>query len=147
MNRLKTLLSSALSRKAGAKPAISTLLVTGTSGDDTLFGTTASDTLQGFDGNDTLFGDLGNDTLEGGAGNDTLYGGNGTDFISFANSGGQTENTISLWATAAAKLSTSIKPACLARARDAALLCFEAHSTRAPLVAAQAPMVEPMFPG
>ena len=85
MNRLKTLLSSALSRKAAGKPAISTLLVAGTSGDDTLFGTAASDTLQGFGGNDTLHGDAANDTLEGGTGADTLYGGAGIDFVSFAN--------------------------------------------------------------
>jgi Ca2+-binding RTX toxin-like protein len=55
------------------------LLVTGTSGVDTLFGGNANDTLFGYAGFDTLVGGAGNDILIGGAGDDTLRGGLGAD--------------------------------------------------------------------
>jgi hypothetical protein len=54
---------------------------------------------------------------------------------------------MSLDPTAAAKLFASIKPACCARARDAVLRWSEAQSTRAPLLAAHAPIVAPILPG
>lgn len=58
------------------------LVVTGTSGNDTLYGVGAfDDTLYGGAGNDSLYGYDGNDILEGGEGNDTLDGGRGADIL------------------------------------------------------------------
>jgi Ca2+-binding RTX toxin-like protein len=58
------------------------LVVTGTSGNDSLFGVgTFDDTLYGGAGNDSLYGSDGSDILEGGAGNDTLDGGRGADIL------------------------------------------------------------------
>jgi serralysin len=65
-------------------------VITGTSGNDSLFGDIGNDslsglggkdTLRGFAGDDTLRGDGGNDTLFGGADNDSLVGGGGADRI------------------------------------------------------------------
>jgi Ca2+-binding RTX toxin-like protein len=64
------------------------VLITGTSGNDSLVGDAGNDTLDGLGGNDylgglggtdLLFGGAGNDTLEGGAGIDTMEGGLGDD--------------------------------------------------------------------
>lgn len=76
------------------------LVITGTSGNDTLSGTanyvnvisggagvdiisggSLGDTLRGGDGNDTLYGGAGDDLLEGGDGNDILDGGRGADIL------------------------------------------------------------------
>lgn len=61
----------------------STLLVTGTSGNDTLVGTDGADTLDGQTGEDVLYGGDGDDILKGGANGDTfmIVAGNGSDTI------------------------------------------------------------------
>lgn len=82
-----------------ASETATSLLKSGSSGNDTLTGTAAgdkffgnlgNDTLKGLAGNDLLFGGYGDDKLDGGDGNDrlvggygsdTLIGGNGNDFI------------------------------------------------------------------
>ncbi|MBX8505522.1 calcium-binding protein [Pseudomonas lijiangensis] len=56
-------------------------VLSGRGGDDLLSGGEGRDTLNGEEGNDTLLGGLGNDTLSGGAGNDTLDGGAGNDSL------------------------------------------------------------------
>jgi Ca2+-binding RTX toxin-like protein len=77
------------------------LLITGSSGADTICGFGGNDAIDGLGGNDTVFGDGcgataaaaagtgGNDTLNGGKGNDTLYGGPGNDTLN----GGPGRNT------------------------------------------------------
>jgi len=71
------------------------LVLTGTTGADTLHGTSGrntirglagDDTLQGFAGNDCLFGGDGSDLLDGGAGADLLHGGSGNDVLRGAGS-------------------------------------------------------------
>ena len=54
-------------------------IITGTTGNDTLYGTEAIDQIDGLTGNDTIFGYGGNDILIGTSGNDILYGGDGDD--------------------------------------------------------------------
>ncbi len=54
-------------------------IITGTSGNDTLFGTAGPDAISGLAGNDRLYGGTGNDILQGNAGNDLLVGGVGND--------------------------------------------------------------------
>lgn len=54
-------------------------IITGTTGNDTLYGTEAIDQIDGLAGNDTIFGYGGNDVLIGTSGNDILYGGDGDD--------------------------------------------------------------------
>ncbi|WP_122290019.1 calcium-binding protein [Pseudomonas savastanoi] len=56
-------------------------VLNGRAGDDLLSGGEGRDTLNGEDGDDTLLGGLGNDTLNGGAGNDVLDGGTGNDIL------------------------------------------------------------------
>ncbi|KPW44116.1 Calcium binding hemolysin protein, partial [Pseudomonas syringae pv. berberidis] len=56
-------------------------VLNGRAGDDLLSGGEGRDTLNGEDGDDALLGGLGNDTLNGGAGNDTLDGGAGNDSL------------------------------------------------------------------
>ncbi|MBX8617208.1 calcium-binding protein [Pseudomonas cichorii] len=56
-------------------------VLSGRAGDDLISGGEGRDTLYGEEGNDTLLGGLGNDTLSGGAGNDTLDGGAGNDSL------------------------------------------------------------------
>ncbi|WP_187287228.1 beta strand repeat-containing protein [Methylotenera mobilis] len=59
-----------------AKLTTDGLVVTGTSGNDTLNGLSSyNNTLLGMEGNDVLSGGGGNDILDGGAGNDVLNGG------------------------------------------------------------------------
>ncbi|RMQ40696.1 Calcium binding hemolysin protein, partial [Pseudomonas cichorii] len=53
----------------------------GLEGDDVLNGRAGDDLLSGGDGRDTLYGEEGNDTLLGGIGNDSLSGGNGNDTL------------------------------------------------------------------
>ncbi|WP_310734336.1 Ig-like domain-containing protein [Ideonella livida] len=75
-------------------PAMSlSILVSGTSGDDTLNGGGGNDTVQGGGGNDTLTGGAGNDTVQGEAGDDyitydagdaSIDGGTGNDTLGFA---------------------------------------------------------------
>ncbi|MBE2278278.1 MAG: hypothetical protein IAE87_18510 [Rhodobacteraceae bacterium] len=63
-------------------PVVATSLVqSGTSGDDTLRGDAGNDTLQGLDGADLLEGKGGSDRLLGGDGTDTLIGGAEDDFL------------------------------------------------------------------
>lgn len=57
------------------------MVMTGTSGNDTLFGGLLGDLLEGLDGNDHLYGDAANDTLDGGGGNDFLDGGAGSNTL------------------------------------------------------------------
>jgi Ca2+-binding RTX toxin-like protein len=67
------------------------MIITGTSGNDTLTGTAGDDTIDALDGvdsvnaaagNDTVFGGAGIDFLDGGLGNDEVHGGDGDDSIS-----------------------------------------------------------------
>ena len=53
------------------------LVLTGTTGNDTILGGVDDDQISGLDGNDLLDGKGGDDTLEGGPGNDELIGGTG----------------------------------------------------------------------
>ncbi|MBI3902098.1 MAG: type I secretion C-terminal target domain-containing protein [Nitrosomonadales bacterium] len=55
------------------------VVLTGTSGADTLTGTSSADLLSGMAGNDTLNGGGGDDTILGGVGNDIMTGGIGAD--------------------------------------------------------------------
>jgi serralysin len=64
----------------GAMPSIS-LLLEGTSSEDTINGGYGNDTLIGGAGYDVLNGGAGDDSLEGGMGGDTLAGGLGNDII------------------------------------------------------------------
>ena len=54
-------------------------LITGSTGNDTLYGEYGDDTLDGGEGNDTLNGGVGNDTLRDGRGLNVLAGGEGND--------------------------------------------------------------------
>lgn len=66
----------------------STMVPSGTPGNDVLNGTSGDDTLSGLAGNDTLNGNAGNDVLNGGTGTDALNGGAGNDTYNIsANSG------------------------------------------------------------
>ena len=67
--------------------------LTGSSGNDTIDGLAGSDTIRGGagidslfggKGNDALYGDDGDDTLVGGTGDDQLYGGKGSDSATFS---------------------------------------------------------------
>jgi Ca2+-binding RTX toxin-like protein len=58
---------------------VKTMVLQGTTGNDTVTGYASNDTLNGLAGNDYLHGHAGNDTLNGGAGNDTMTGGTGDD--------------------------------------------------------------------
>jgi Ca2+-binding RTX toxin-like protein len=53
----------------------------GSDGDDRLYGNVGNDSLSGGKGNDVINGGEGNDTLDGGAGNDVLIGGPGSDVM------------------------------------------------------------------
>ncbi|KQV44058.1 MULTISPECIES: hypothetical protein [unclassified Rhizobium] len=64
-----------------ASETATSLLKSGTSGNDTLKGLAGNDLLFGGYGDDKLDGGDGNDRLVGGYGIDTLIGGNGNDFI------------------------------------------------------------------
>ena len=61
----------------------STVVVTGTDGNDTLTGTPLNEVLRGLAGDDRLNGGRGDDVLLGGAGRDTLDGGEGKDTFVF----------------------------------------------------------------
>ena len=65
------------------------MLISGTSGNDSLIGTSGNDTLEGIAGNDTLEGLVGDDSLLGGEGNDILRGDAGDDTLD-----GGAENSI-----------------------------------------------------
>ena len=56
--------------------------INGEAGNDTINGAAGNDFLLGNTGNDTIDGGDGNDFIDGGDGNDLLYGGNGDDTIS-----------------------------------------------------------------
>jgi serralysin len=71
-------------------PPAGSMVIVGTSCNDTLQGGAApelivggrgNDSLSGGGGNDTLFGGPGNDTLDGGGGIDLLFGGDGNDVL------------------------------------------------------------------
>lgn len=68
---------------------IKQMVLTGTSGADTITGYATDDTLTGLGGNDTLTGNAGNDILNGGIGNDVLQGGPGNDTYLIARGDGQ----------------------------------------------------------
>ncbi|MCK6450185.1 MAG: hypothetical protein L6R19_04910 [Alphaproteobacteria bacterium] len=57
------------------------VVVNGSTGDDTVIGSSVADTVFGSDGFDTLSGGLGNDTLDGGNDGDTLNGNDGDDVL------------------------------------------------------------------
>ena len=59
--------------------SVGNLVLSGTSGIDTLTGGDGNDSLSGLAGNDKLNGSGGNDVLDGGAGTDTMIGGFGDD--------------------------------------------------------------------
>jgi serralysin len=59
----------------------SSLLLTGTSGNDSLTGGNGNDSLSGLAGDDTLRGLAGSDTLKGGSGIDRIFAGNEDDSI------------------------------------------------------------------
>lgn len=61
--------------------APTSIILTGTAGDDLIQGGTGNDSLFGALGNDTLRGGQGDDTLLGGQGNDEIYGGQGNDYV------------------------------------------------------------------
>lgn len=64
-----------LSRNAnGSDPVETSMVINGSTGNDSIEGGDNSDTITGGGGNDTLAGGLGSDELEGGSGNDTLNG-------------------------------------------------------------------------
>ena len=60
---------------------LKTMILTGTTGNDTLYGFVSDDTINGLGGDDILNGGDGNDTLLGGAGNDSLSGTAGNDIL------------------------------------------------------------------
>jgi Ca2+-binding RTX toxin-like protein len=64
-------------------PRDAPLVLTGTSGANSLIGQGNNDILSGQSGKDRLYGYGGNDTLSGGLGNDTLSGGTGSDIFVF----------------------------------------------------------------
>jgi Ca2+-binding RTX toxin-like protein len=66
------------------------ILMSGTTGDDTIAGTDDADVIDGLEGNDSIAGGGGNDVLAGGAGNDSLFGGDGDDSLS----GGEGDDTL-----------------------------------------------------
>lgn len=69
----------------GLNLALFNSVITGTSGNDTLFGSVGNDSIQGFAGNDTIFGSEGVNSLQGGDGDDTIYGGSQRDTITGGN--------------------------------------------------------------
>ncbi len=58
------------------------LPITGTEGNDTLFGNGADNIIEGLGGDDSISGGAGDDIINGGDGNDTLNGGNNNDTLS-----------------------------------------------------------------
>jgi Ca2+-binding RTX toxin-like protein len=64
------------------------VVLLGTTGDDSLTGGSGADLINGGAGNDSLSGSDGNDILNGGTGNDTLDGGAGNDVYLFAKGDG-----------------------------------------------------------
>ena len=65
----------------GLGTSMSSSILLGTTGNDTINGTSADEHLYGFGGNDTIHGNDGNDLIRGGAGADSLYGDNGNDVL------------------------------------------------------------------
>jgi Ca2+-binding RTX toxin-like protein len=59
--------------------------ITGGAGNDTLIGGTGDDTIMGGLGNDTLIGGAGNDLIIGSSGSDSMTGGEGDDTFDFSN--------------------------------------------------------------
>jgi VCBS repeat-containing protein len=70
------------------------VVLTGTSGNNTLNGGRGDDTLRGLGGNDQLFGDAGRDTLDGGSGTDRVDGGRGDDILLIRAAEGQFDTLI-----------------------------------------------------
>jgi Ca2+-binding RTX toxin-like protein len=64
-----------------AAPATTSLLITGSPGDDTLRASASATTIDGGAGNDTIFGGAAADTITGGTGVDTITGGGGNDTV------------------------------------------------------------------
>ena len=60
----------------------SSVIGSGTIGEDSITGSTGDDNLSGLDGKDTINGGDGNDTISGGTGADIIRGGDGNDTIS-----------------------------------------------------------------
>ncbi|BAM90337.1 putative calcium binding hemolysin protein [Bradyrhizobium oligotrophicum S58] len=74
--------------RAGIANAVP-VVMSGTSGADTLNGDNNPNMILGLDGNDSIYGRDGNDILVGGTGNDYLEGGNGNDTYQFNLGDGQ----------------------------------------------------------
>jgi Ca2+-binding RTX toxin-like protein len=60
---------------------LTTEVVNGTSGDDTITTYSLGETINGLDGNDIIHAGGGNDTVSGGIGNDQLFGEDGNDLL------------------------------------------------------------------
>lgn len=56
-------------------------LINGDAGDDTLYGEAGDDIIDGGDNADTIYGLDGNDDIDGGAGDDDIYAGAGDDYV------------------------------------------------------------------
>gem|GEM_PF-1138006 len=74
-------LDAASADAADGDISTSGMVISGSSGNDTIIGTDYDDTIDGGAGNDTIDGGAGNDTIEGGTGNDYLVGNIGDDDI------------------------------------------------------------------
>jgi T1SS-143 domain-containing protein len=83
-------LNAATADAADGDISSSGMVISGTSGSDTIIGTDYNDTIDGRggddnidagDGNDYAIGGTGLDTIDGGGGNDILIGGEGNDFL------------------------------------------------------------------
>ncbi|KRA67199.1 hypothetical protein ASD89_03030 [Caulobacter sp. Root656] len=70
------------------------VVLTGTSGANTLNGGRGDDTIRGLGGSDQLFGDAGGDTLDGGSGTDRVDGGRGNDILLIRAAEGQFDTLI-----------------------------------------------------
>ena len=66
----------------------------GGAGDDTLTGSTGADVLMGNDGHDTIMGAAGADRIVGGAGDDVMTGDDGADTFVFSPTDGDGDDVI-----------------------------------------------------
>ena len=64
-------------------------IITGRSGNDSIYSYGGDDVINGGAGNDTIYSHDGNDVIDGGAGNDKIYGGQGSDVFLFGKGDGQ----------------------------------------------------------
>ena len=68
------------------------LIITGSSGNDSIFGSNDNDTLNGGSGDDEITGGGGDDLIFSGDGNDKVFGGEGADIIVTGHRPGETNN-------------------------------------------------------